>query len=574
MMHLLKLFTLGLLTVGGPDLALAAPQDTANNMAHMAMPMASAAMPEVRLTIADWAKGAMLFDGLARVHRPVTTSSPLAQRYFDQGIAMMWGFNHDEATRSFAKAALIDPHCAACFWGVALTVGPNYNMPYMTEPRAKVAREAVIRAQAEAGNASPVERALIDALAKRYPDARALDPTTIQPPLVAYSDAMRIVSAQFDDLDVETLHAEALMTLHAWKLWAPDGTAAPGTYEIVATLEDVLAEDPNHVGANHYYVHAMESSPHPEAAVASAERLKTLAPAEGHLVHMPSHIFQRIGRYEDAAEANRKAVLADQRYAAQTTPPDYYAMYTGHNYQFLAFSAAMEGRQAESIAAADASRATLSDAMAIQMAGVDWYIAEVYLARVRFGRWAELLAMPQPDARLPGLMGGYLYGQAMAQAATGRVADARLTLARLNALRAKLTPDVTAGQNRLSDVLAIAAPMIEARIAAADHRPTDQIAWLRKAVAAEATITYDEPRNWFAPTRHALGAALLAAHDPVGAEAVYRADLQQNPHNGWALHGLVAALTAQGKAADAANAKADFARSWQFADVTPATSEF
>jgi len=212
--------------------------------------------------------------------------------------------------------------------------------------------------------------------------------------------------------------------------------------------------------------------------------------------------------------------------------------------------------------------------MAIQMAGVDWYIAEVYLARVRFGRWAELLAMPQPDARLPGLMGGYLYGQAMAQAATGRVADARLTLARLNALRAKLTPDVTAGQNRLSDVLAIAAPMIEARIAAADHRPTDQIAWLRKAVAAEATITYDEPRNWFAPTRHALGAALLAAHDPVGAEAVYRADLQQNPHNGWALHGLVAALTAQGKAADAANAKADFARSWQFADVTPATSEF
>jgi tetratricopeptide (TPR) repeat protein len=328
------------------------------------------------------------------------------------------------------------------------------------------------------------------------------------------------------------------------------------------------------VGANHYYVHALEASPHPEQAVASAERLRDLVPGAGHLVHMPAHIFQRVGRYEDAAQANRRAVQADAVYDARTTPPDYYGMYTAHNYQFLAYSAAMEGRKAEALEAADRSRAAVSDAMLLEMGGGDWYVAESYLARVRFGLWSDLLAQPAPDQRLPGLMAGYLYGRSMAQAATGRLAAARESLAALKVLIAQLPEDYSAGQNRLSDVLGVATPMIEARIASAEHRRRDELTWLRKAVAAEDGIAYDEPRDWFAPTRHTLGAALIQARAAPEAEAVYRQDLRQNPDNGWALYGLKIALEAQGKRAAAVSADADFQRAWRNADVRLTASAF
>lgn len=534
------------------------------------------AMTTIPQTTADWAKGAMLFDGLAKVHRPVVTDSPLAQRYFDQGMSLMWGFNHDEATRSFAKAAAIDPHCAACFWGVSFTVGPNYNLLFLSAPRARVAFEALGRARAEAAHGSPVEQALIGALAKRYPGADALDPAATLPVLTAYSDAMREVAHRFpDDLDVQVLYAESLMDLHAWKLWGADGTPAPGTLEVVALLESVLARDPGHVGANHYYVHALEQSPHPEKALAAAAVLARVAPAEGHLVHMPAHILQRVGRYEEAAEANRRGAAADLAYVGRTTPPDYYiSMYGGHNYQFLAYSTAMEGRRAETLHAVDQSRATTPDAMLVAMPGVDWYVAESYLARVRFGLWDDLLAMPQPDRRLPGLTGGWLYGRGMALAATGKVGEARATLAQLKALMDGLSPDPGAGQNALRDVLAVAEAMVEGRIAQVEGHTGEEIAALRRAVAAEDRLAYDEPRNWLAPTRQSLGAALLRANDPRGAELVYLEDLKQNPANGWSLFGLAEALRAQGRTREANMATAAFHQAWRLADVTLAASAY
>ena len=532
-------------------------------------------MQHVPTTVADWAHGALAYDGLGDGHRTITTSSPQAQKYFDQGLRFLWAFNHDESTRSFAEAARIDPHCASCYWGVSLSVGPNYNLPFMVNERAKVAVEALRKAQENAAGATPVERALINALAQRYPSAQPLDPATIRPVLVSYATAMQGVAKQYpQDLDVQTLYAESLMNINAWKLWDAAGKPGPDTPQIVATLESVLARDPQHAGANHYYVHAIEASPHPEKATQSAERLKSAMPSAGHLVHMPSHIFQRIGRYEDAAEANRKAATADDAYSARAVPPDYYPMYTVHNYQFLAYSAAMEGRRAETVAAADRSRELISDEMLISMPGVDWYVAELYAARVRFGLWDELLAMPAPNPKLPGLRAGYLYGRGVALAAKGRIGDARNALRELQKLAAAIPADTPAGQNTLKSVLDVAIPVVEAQIAIAQQHPRQAIDWLEKASRAEDQISYDEPKNWFFPARHILGAQLLKMGNAAAAEQVYREDLRQNPANGWALFGLSAALKSQGRMTEAATAAQQFETAWRHADVKLDASAF
>ena len=556
-----------------PGPAMALGETLPSSSMTMPMPTPMSGPPA---SVDAWANGAMPFKGLAKAHRKISTASPDAQRYFDQGMSLMWGFNHDEAARAFAKAGQIDPHCAICFWGLSLTVGPNYNLPFLSAQRAKVAVEALRRARAQAAHGSPVEKALIDALAKRYPDATERDGDSLMSPLTAYAAAMRDVAHGYPaDLDVQTLYAESLMNLHAWKLWSADGAPAPGTLEIIQVLKTVLARDPNHVGANHYLVHAVEASPHPEDGLVAARRLETLGPAEGHLVHMPAHIMQRVGLYEEAAEANRRGVSADIAYTRLTSPPDYYAaMYTGHNYQFLAYSTAMEGRRAETLRAVDLSRAGAADAMLLQMPGSDWYVAELYLARVRFGLWAQILAMAAPDPHLPGLTGGYAYARGMALAATGKVAEARASLDGLKAFAANLPPDAVGGQNALKDILAIAIPTVEARIARAEHRKTDEIANLRIAVAAEDRLAYDEPWNWFVPTRQVLGEALLRNGDAAGAEAAFRQDLTLNRDNGWALKGLAEALIAEGRTADAAATSAAFRKAWRRADVSITTAAF
>jgi len=526
-------------------------------------------------TIAEWAQGARPFGGLGNFHRQASTKSAAAQKYFDQGMRFLWAFNHDESTRSFARAAQLDPQCAICYWGVSLTVGPNYNLPSLAEPRAKVAWEALQRAQAHLAQTTPVERALITALAQRYQGPQPLEPAGAGPVLTAYAEAMKGVARLFpEDLDVQVLFAEALMNVNAWKLWSLDGVAAPGTDEIVATLEAVLAKQLHHPGANHYYIHAIEASLHPDKALVAARRLATIMPAAGHMRHMPAHIFQRVGRYAEASAANRDGAAADLAYYAETRPPDYYAMYTGHNFQFLAFSAAMEGRRAEAIDAARKSRKVLPDDMLASMPGADWYVGELYTTMVRFGMWDDILKEPEPDKRLAGLLGGYLYAQATALAAKGRLAEATTKLAELDKLVEAAKDDDSAGLNTAKDVLALASTCAKARIAMAENRREEAIGLLREAVGKEDRLAYDEPADWFVPVRHVLGAVLFDAGKPQEAEAVYREDLARHPANGWALFGLARALAAQNRSAEAATAQKEFAATWKRADITLQSSAF
>jgi tetratricopeptide (TPR) repeat protein len=525
-------------------------------------------MPHVPTTLAEWSQGARLYEGLGSFHRAITTSSEQGQKYFDQGMRLMWAFNHDESTRSFAAAAQLDPQCAACYWAVALTVGPNYNLPMMAEARAKVAWAALQEAQRNASHVTPVEQALIAALAKRYPNANALDPVTEGPVLTAYAAAMKEVAAKFpDDLDVQTMYAESMMNIRAWKLWTPEGKPAPGTDEIVTTLESVLKRDPHHPGANHYYVHAIEASPNPEKAVTAAETLRGMMPAAGHLEHMPAHIMQRVGRYEDASEANRRGAEADRTYLAGTHPPDYYSMYVGHNYQFLAYSAAMEGRKAETLDAVGKLREVLPEQTLVNMPGFDWYLSEYYMARLRFGLWDQLLAEPAPDSKLPGLTIAYYYSRGSALAATGKVPEARQALADLEKLAAAAPADYGAGNNLGKDVFALSITMLKAQIAGAEHDSATQLTLLRKAVTQEDNLSYDEPSAWFFPVRHTLGAQLLESGKAHEAELVYREDLKRNPDNGWALYGLARALEAQQKRREAASTEEKFKAAWAHADI-------
>lgn len=534
------------------------------------------AMPQVPTSIAGWAEGAQLFEGLGSAHRAVTTSSPEAQKYFDQGLRLLWAFNHDESTRSFAKAAELDPDCALCYWGVAFTVGPNYNMPMMASERAKVAWDALADAQQHAAPAAPVEKGLIAALAKRFAGDKPLDASNLTPLLVAYADAMQALAQQYpDDADVQTLYAESLMSIRAWKLWSADGKPAEGTEAAIASLERALASDPGHPGANHYYVHALEASPQPARALVAAERLREMMPAAGHLVHMPAHIMQRVGRYEDASEANSKAAAADVAYYAKARAPDYYPMYTGHNYQFLAASAAMEGRQQETLEAVAAMRRAITDDMLLTWPGYDWmYMSLDYTTYLRFGRWDDMLAKPAPNPKLPVLAGAYLFGRSVSFAAKGRVDEAKATLAELERATATLPPDTLAGFTTAKDVFAIAIAVAKARIAAAENRRADAIALLEEAVKYEDNLPYNEPPDWFVPVRHELGAVLLAAGDAARAETVYRRDLDLHPENGWALFGLAAALAQQGKTTEAEAAQRRFDAAWSNADIKIASSAF
>jgi tetratricopeptide (TPR) repeat protein len=535
---------------------------------------ASHSMPPVPTSMKEWATGAQLFGGLGNAHRAITSASPEAQEYFDQGLRFMWAFNHDESTRSFAKAAEIDPRCAICDWGVAFTAGPNYNMPMMAADRARVAWTALELAQRSATSASPVEQGLIAALSKRFVGDQPVDATNLTPLLVAYSDAMKDLAARFpNDADVQTLYAESLMSIRAWRLWSSDGQAAEGTEDAIAALTRALMLDPNHPGANHYLVHAMEASPHPEKALVAAERLKDMMPAAGHLVHMPAHIMQRIGRYEDAAEANRKAAAADKAYYAKASAIDYYPMYTGHNYQFLVASVAMEGRRAETFEAVAAMREAVTDEMLLAWPGYDWmYMSLEYTACLRFGLWDAMLAKPPPNPKLPALGGAYLFARAVSLAAKGRVEEAASELARLEQLNASMPADTLAGLNTARDVLDIAIAVSKARIADAQGRTEDSIALLELAIALEDKLAYNEPPDWFVPSRQVLGVQLLKAGKPAAAESVYRDDLEQHPENGWSLIGLTTALERQQKTAEMTEVKQRFQTAWSRADIAISSS--
>jgi tetratricopeptide (TPR) repeat protein len=553
---------------------LAATSVTSLNSA-LAQPSDSHAAQSPPDTLAAWAKGARLYHGLGNFHRKITTRSALAQQYFDQGMRFVWAFNHDEATRSFAKAAEIDPACASCFWGVALTLGPNYNMPMMNSARARVGWEAVRRAEAKMTRASPVERALIAAVAKRYSGMTEVDPSNSTPILTSYAGAMQAVAAKYpNDLDVQTMYAEALMNKAPWKLWANDGKPTDGTLQIVSTLRHVLDRDPRHPGANHYYIHAVEASQHPERALASARALTAMMPAAGHLDHMPAHILQRVGQYEAAAEANRKGAAADLAYLKATAPPDYYPMYLIHNFQFLANSAGMEGRRAETIRALLQAREGMPDSMLLATPGLDWSAGFLYDALVKFGMWDEMLAEAAPNPRLAGATISFLQARASALAAKGRLPEAAAALTQSDKLMATVPADATQGNNAARPLYEIGQLKARARVASAQGRLDEAIALLTQAAAGEDKLSYNEPSDIIFPVRHLLGAELLAANHASDAEAVYREDLRRHPNNGWALYGLSRALAAQGHHAGAAAAANEFKKAWSKADVKLASSAF
>jgi tetratricopeptide (TPR) repeat protein len=519
-------------------------------------------------TLEQLARDAVLLPGLESVRRPVNTRSSEAQAFFDQGLALTYGFNHDEAARSFARAAELDPQCAMCSWGVAYTLGPNYNMPMLPE-RAALAWDALTRARAlvASGEPSPVEKALVEALAMRYAGPEYVDPQAMQAYNVAYSEAMRDVASQFpDDLDVQVLFAESVMDVNPWKLWTLEGEPGPGTLEIVGVLESVLARAPDHVGANHYYIHVVEASEQPQRAEAAADRLGNLLPGAGHTVHMPAHIYQRVGRYADASAANRRAIEADERYLATVTPPGYYPFYLGHNYGFLAYSAAMQGRSAEAIEASRHAAASIPTGLVCGMPGMDFFLTEPLLVLVRFGRWQKLLAEPQPDAKYPVLSALWHHAHGLALASTGDVAGARADLQAIERIAAEVPEDLITGLNSGHAVLALAAKILEAKIVEVEDRAASIPLW-EQAVALEDRLAYNEPADWFYPVRHQLGAVLLDEGRARAAEAVYRADLERHPANGWALYGLWKALQAQKKAKAAKAAEASFREAWKDADI-------
>lgn len=514
-----------------------------------------------------------LFKSLGTLHHTITTSSPLAQRYFDQGLRLIYAFNHDEANRSFQEAARLDPHCAMAYWGIAHTLGPNYNLP--TDPeREHTAYEAIQKALSLATHASEPERAYVEAQAQRYslaPDAdrKALDN--------AYADAMREVARRYpNDPDAATLFAEALMDLRPWDLWTLDGQPQPGTLEILSTLETVLKKDPNHPGANHYYIHAIEASHNPERAIPSAERLAKAMPGAGHIVHMPSHIYMRVGRYKDAVQSNAQAVKIDEDYLKkQSVQGVYPMMYYPHNIHFLWAALSMEGRSTEALQAARKVVTKVPAEMVHEMPPVEFASPTVLFALARFAKWQEILQEPAPPADLQYTTGIWHYVRGLAFVATGRLDEAESEHASVTAIAAAMPPERKLGDNTPAvGLLNIAEKTLAGEIAAKRGQADDAVRLLEEAVRIQDGLPYTEPPPWYYPVRQSLGAVLMTAGKASEAEAVYREDLKRNPENGWSLYGLAQSLRAQKKTQEAAAVAKRFQKAWTRADVKLTASRF
>jgi tetratricopeptide (TPR) repeat protein len=506
-----------------------------------------------------------LYEGLGGLTRKATTASPEAQRTFDQGLAFMYAFNHDEAIRAFRRAGEVDPGFAMAFWGVAIANGPHINNPVVPPDRAKAAWEALGRAKALAGSASPAERALIEALGARYADPQ---PEDRKPLDQAYADAMRGAWRAFPkDADVGALFAEALADLRPWDLWTPDGQPQPGTEELVATIETVLALDPKHPLANHLMIHAVEASPHPERADAAAEALRDLQPGLGHMVHMPSHIDVRRGRWQRAVEANAKAIAADDRYAARAPEQGFYRLYMAHNHHMLAYAAMMNGQSALAIRTIRAMVADIPREFFAANPFADGFMAMPLEVLMRFGRWDEVLAEPAFPDFVPVSAALQHYARAVAFAAKGDVPSALKEQEAFLAARARVPKEAAFGNNTGSDILDVAESFMRGEVLYRAGKVDEGLASLREAAAREDRLRYDEPPSWIMPVRHAFGAALLQAGRFAEAEAVFREDLARVPENGWGLYGLSRALALQKKRAEAAAAERRFDAVWKQADL-------
>lgn len=511
---------------------------------------------------------APIVSGMGPYHRPIATS-PEAQRYFDQGLNLLYGFNLEEAERSFRAAMEADPRCTMCRWGLALSLGHNINLP-PTPERSEMAFTIAGKAEVLGQGAPPVERALTQALSQRYSRSAPMSPDEQARLDLAYADAMRGVHQQFpDDPDVAVLFAEALLDLRPWDYWTPEGKPQPGTDEIVETLEGVLAKHPDHPGANHYYIHAVEAGPLRDRALPSADRLKTMVPGAGHLVHMPSHLYQQVGRYRESADANRAAVRADLQYFAEANADStMYTMYLAHNYLFLAYTAAGMGRKAEALEAARGAAGAIPAPVQAMMPGTDFFLTGTDVVRVRFGMWDEILADQRPWTHYLYTRAMRHYARGLAFAAKNQPRRAELERDSVKAIALRVPKDAMQDLNPTRDLLALARASLEGAISNRRGLPNEAIRQLGEAVRIEDRLRYSEPPDWLYPIRHQLGEVLLDRGRTQEAEAVFRADLERHPEDGRSLHGLVRALRAGKKDVEASDVVLRFRRAWEDADVS------
>lgn len=515
--------------------------------------------------------GSNIYEGFDGYSRTVTTESEQAQRWFDQGIQLLYGFNHDEAIRSFEKAGELDPSCAMAWWGSAYARGLHINNPEMGEEQSRLAYQAAQRATAAIDNETPVERALVSAVAQRYAWPTPEDRSPLDN---RYAQAMEQAWHQFpNDPDVGALFAESLMNLQPWDLWTHAASPKGRVVEIMAVLERTLAQHPRHPGANHFYIHTVEASPWPERGLEAADRLRFMVPGSGHLVHMPSHIYIRVGRYADAAAANERAIAADEKYFALAPAPEFYNVYFLHNLHFLAYSAMMEGRYEVALAAArKIERNIPAEFLKSYVEIADGFMPTSLLVMIRFGRWTEILAEPEPeDWRLFSRAERH-FARCVAYAALGNTQLAHQEIDLLDEVAALLTDAWKMGNNSAIEVIGVARTMAAGEIAYREGQSARAFELLRLAVDQEEALSYDEPPGWMQPVRHALGALLMADGEFTAAEQVYLEDLDRHPNNAWSLLGLQQSLVGQAKHAAAQALAEDVEKAWARADVRPIAS--
>ena len=520
--------------------------------------------------------GAPLFEGMGEYHMPITTTDVDAQRYFDQGMVLAFGFNHAESIRSFRAAQTLDPSCAMCFWGEALATGPNINVTsngkaVMTPTERADARVAIDRGLALMDSVSPKEQDWIRALDQRY-DGQADTPR--DPLDRAWANALAEMAARYpDDTTVASVYAEALMNTMPWDYWGPDGEAKPDTQAVIASLEAVMDADPDHPLALHLYIHALEASSNAAKAEPAADRLANLVPGSGHLVHMPSHIYFRVGRYQDSALANIRAAEVDEAYIKQCNAQGFYpALYYPHNIHFLWASATMQGQSALSLDSARRVVANVRVDQVEQFPTIQFFRTVPMLSLVRFARWEEILQEPEPHEPFAFARAIWHYGRGVANAALGDAESALIELAAIEALEPEVDEIFMGNVYPARDLLEIAKSLLKGEMAYRSGDAVSAVLAFEAAVALQDALPYTEPPFWYYPTRQSLGAALLASDRLAEAQAVFEADLEQYPMNGWSMFGLAEALRRQGDEAGAAQMTARFETVWQFADVSLATS--
>ena len=507
-----------------------------------------------------------LYDDLGTLHRTITTQSETAQKYFDQGLRLSYAFNHDEAIKSFKQGLKHDSTCAMCYWGIAYALGPNINLP-MDTSLVQPAWEAAHNAVRYSLNATPKERAFIDALTKRYSADASANRASLD---TAWARAMGRVSRLYpDDDDAAALYAEALMDLRPWNYWTNGGEPkAPSTLETVKTLEKVVERNPDHPGACHFYIHAIEASPQASRAVPCARRLGELMPGAGHLVHMPTHLYIKLGQWDLAAEHNAHAVHADEQYIKERRPTGVYVMgYYPHNFHVMWYALNMLGRSEAALKAARDIGEKVPVAVVKQVPPFEYFSPTLLYTLVRFSRWNEILRQPAPPQELRYTTGIWHYARALAYTAKNQPDSAAAERDRLVAIEEATSPEQPINLNSAKALLGIAKAHLAGEMAAQAGRTDEAVSHLDEAIKGEDALVYDEPPAWYMPLRQRLGAILLAAGRPLPAEKVFRADLVRRPENGWSLHGLAQSLRAQNKVKAAAKIEARFQEAWKTADV-------